>query len=1019
MNYNIGNEMMNEKAAAAYLRGADANMRRAGDAGKAEAARTAGTNSFGKGYALELGSADRDGQILGDKKKNTMGMLQEDLTSDAKAQKDFMILASNTMSPEAYGKLAEDGYDVQQMDPEETVTVVDEIKAEMAKAGVVIAGYNDDLTTEELEAMTGSAAYAAELGRAFRENGVPLNEENIKDAAAVLEKAEQIPALSDGAKQYLEENELQPTVNNLYLAAHSGAAAAAARQGYVQTGGYLGKTAAGEVPMDEKLTGQMEKVIERAGAEVTEETLAEAKRILDLGMPLTEDTFSAMSELDALRFPLQMNEVADAAARALADGQPAGMADVTKDKTMLQEAVELAQTVSEISDAAVDAAVDADAPLTIQSLAAQQKYLDARQTQMQLRVEVSYEARRMSAHRQMEEVRLSMTVEVSYRMLKNGVHVDTTELSRLVDEMKAAEQQMQAAKFGSSGAQTAADRAALFTDTVNTLRQLPGMPVSLVGQLVQGKDSVTIGAQAALDITLSEYAALGNRRIQHYAAANERYETMMTVPRADLGDNIKAAFERADSLLAELGIEASEENLRATRILGYNSMELSEENMTAVKAAYRKVRHVTERMTPAATLQMIREGINPMELSMEELDKRLAETPESAEKYSEYLVRMEQKGDVTPQERASFIGIYRMLHQVGKRDGAAIGSVVAQGAELSFSNLLSAVRSRRDSGMDVSVDDSFGGMQSAVQNDIEEQIRTAYYRSAVQEMNAAGHVPTEVYEEILGSGLAATPDLVLGLDGLRRERGMVFDAARAALKGIGHRRQHTSADGEVSTEDGASAGTSAFAVTESILEAAIEDTLENFVSAEDAGTAYEHMADVAAQVMAEAALQEGETIDVRRFTSAMKQIGTARALAREETYELPMVLGGEQSSVSVRIVRGSAERGMVDIAMEHAPFGRLRARFTAEQAGGEQRLSGYVVCDTAEGMAAAEAQREQFFMRLAEQQIPMGEINFVHSERMSVNFSADRADELNSGFDTGSLYRTAKTFLQVLGGAGE
>ncbi len=1033
MNYNIGNEMVNNKAAAyaqsmpAVGHGADA----------AQAAKAGSIDGFRSGYALDLGAGEREGQIFTEQKKGVAAQLQDDLVSNAKAQKDFMILASNTMSPEAYGKMAEDGYDVQQMDPEETVTVVDEIKAEMAKAGVVIAGYNDDLSREELEAITGSAAYAAELDRAFKENGVPVTEQNAKDAAAVLEQAQQIPALTDGAKKYLVENEMEPTIGNLYLASHSGTAGvSAAPKGYVQAGGYLTATAQTGGVADEKLTAQMQKVIERAGEEATEENLAEAKRILDLGLPLTEDTYLAMSELDALQFPLQIKDVADAAARALSDGQKATQADVTKDRSLLQQAVELNETVASISDEAVDAVADAELPLTIKNLAAAQAELTgsaargkepvqpvaqtaeaayAQQTEMKLRVEVSYEAKHLTSRRQMEEIRLSMTVEVSYRMLKNGVHVDTTELSKLVDEMKAAEAQLQEAKFGSDASQSAAQRSALFQDTMDVVRSLPGMPVSLVGDLLKRQDSLTITAEASLDITLSEYAELGNRRIQSYVAANERYETMMTAPRADLGDNIKAAFERADSLLAELGIEATEENLRATRILGYNRMELSESNMTAVKAAYRKVSSITERMTPAATLQMIRDGINPMQLSMDELDARLSGVSESAEKYSEFLVRMEQRGEVTEEERASFIGIYRMLHQIEKRDGAAIGSVIAQGAELNFNNLLSAVRSQRDRGMDVSVDDGFAGMESRVTNDIEEQIRTAYYRNAAEDMAAAGSAGVEIYEELLSAQIAATPDNILGLEGLRKERGMVFDSARRALSGIEERRSETTADGRVVSE-GASGSSSTFAVTEAVLEAAMEDTLDRFVSAEDAGSAYEHMADVAEQVMAEAALQEGERIDVRRFTSALKQMHTARQLAREEVYELPMMIGGEQSSVSVRILRGGAQHGTVDITMEHAVYGHMRARFAAEGTNDAQRLEGYVVCDSEEGMRAAEAQKELLLERLAQEQIPMGEVNFVYSEHLSVNFSAGSADDNNNSFDTAGLYRTAKTFLQVMGG---
>ena len=1021
MNINIGEKAIQEKSAAAYYQGAQGAGYGADVAQAVKAGR-----SVGAGYALDLGAGDREGQILTEKslmqKKGVAAQMQDDLASNAKAQKDFMILASNTMSPEAYGKMAEDGYDVEQMDPEETVTVVDEIKAEMAKAGVVIAGYNDDLSKEELEAITGSAAYAAELDRAFRENGVPVTEQNAKEAAEVIRQAEQIPALTDGAKKYLVENELAPTINHMYLAMHSGASVKAAPQGYVQTGGYLGMTAqAGQIP-DEKLTAQMQKVIERAGEEADEEHLAEAKRILDLGLPLTEDTFLSMSELDALQFPLKTGDVADAVARALSDGQKAAQADVTRDQTLLQEAVALTEQVAQISDEAVDAVADAELPMTIKNLAAAQTAQTAytQQTEMKLRLEVSYEAKYLTARRQMEEIRLSMTVEVSYRMLKNGVHVDTTELSQLVEEMKAAEQQIQEAKFGSNAMQNASQRSATYQDTMDVVRSMPGMPVSLIGDLLKRQDSVSIRAESTLDITLSEYAELGQRRIQSYAAANERYETMMTVPRADLGDNIKEAFDRAESLLAELGIEANEENLRATRILGYNGMELSERNMTSVKEAYRKVNGITQRMTPGAVLQMIRDGVNPMQLSMDELDARLGAETEDTERYSEFLVRMEQKGEVTQQERESFIGIYRMLHQIGKRDAAAIGSVVAQGAELSFRNLLTAVRSHRDRGMDVSVDDGFGGMESTVANDIEEQIRTAYdpsvfYQRTMEDMMAAGNAPQEIYEELMADQVEVNTDTILGLLGLRRERGMLFDSAKAALSGIEERRSSTTADGRVVSEGGSGSGTSTFAVTEAVLEAAMENTLDRFVSKEDAGEAYEHMADVAERVMAEAALEEDGRIDLRRLTSAMKQMHTARQMAQEEAYELPMMIGGEQSSVSVRILHNATASGTVEISMEHITYGKMRARFSAQGSGTTQQLEGYVVCDSATGASAAEAKKDRLLQQFEEESLPVGEVKFVYSEHLAVNFSEKNADENNSSFDTASLYRTAKTFLQVMG----
>ena len=52
-----------------------------------------------------------------------------------------------------------------------------------------------------------------------------------------------------------------------------------------------------------------------------------------------------------------------------------------------------------------------------------------------------------------------------------------------------------------------------------------------------------------------------------------------------------------------------------------------------------------------------------------------------------------KNNQITEEERNSYIGIYRLIHQVEQTDGAAIGALVNQGAEMTMKNLLTAVRS--------------------------------------------------------------------------------------------------------------------------------------------------------------------------------------------------------------------------------------------------------------------------------------------------------------------------------------
>ena len=148
-------------------------------------------------------------------------------------------------------------------------------------------------------------------------------------------------------------------------------------------------------------------------------------------------------------------------------------------------------------------------------------------------------------------------------------------------------------------------------------------------------------------------------------------------------------------------------------------------------------------MTPAMTLQMIREQKNPLEMTMEELeaylDSKDAEPVQDAEKYSRFLQRLDRTGGINAQEREAYIGIYRMFRQIEKSDGAVIGSLVATGAQMNFKNMLSAVRTAADKNMDVRVDDGFGGLEELITKGkaIDAQINAGYQRSSDQNTDHA------------------------------------------------------------------------------------------------------------------------------------------------------------------------------------------------------------------------------------------------------------------------------------------
>ena len=154
--------------------------------------------------------------------------------------------------------------------------------------------------------------------------------------------------------------------------------------------------------------------------------------------------------------------------------------------------------------------------------------------------------------------------------------------------------------------------------------------------------------------------------------ASERYETMMTEVRGDLGDSIKKAFKNStEDILNGLELENSESNARAVRILGYNSLEITKESVLEMREVDALVQKTFKSLTPATVTEMIREGFNPLDATMEEITKKAEEiqandeTKAVAERFSKYLLKMDQMKGMTEEEReAMWMEIDRKFKKV-------------------------------------------------------------------------------------------------------------------------------------------------------------------------------------------------------------------------------------------------------------------------------------------------------------------------------------------------------------------
>lgn len=1002
-------------------------------------------------YALDISGTVMDNNAYGGHGKTAEEVMQDAEAIDVATQTDFMTVMSNTMSGKDFSRLQQEGYHPGDMEIEEVVTIVDTIKAELVKGGTQVTGYTDDLDADTLKQITGSQAFAQELAAQFQAHDIPLTEENVRAVKDAFERAMQTAQIGEGTVKYMVENRMDPTIDNFYLAGHS-AASDSQRQAhgyYAADGtGYYAKKA--EEYHWEQLRPQIERVLEEAGLEINDKNVESAQWLIGVGVPLTAETMQRLHDIEQAGQPWDRERILAAAAAAVSDGKKAGEANLADGRSSLEQAADYAESYGRISDEAVDLAVAENKELNLRNLTEAQERIDAGGMTDNVPAAVTQ-------RRQLEEIRLMMTIEANRQLMARGYSIDTTELEALVEALKKLEQELNQKLFGEADAAAAAGKASLYEETQAKIAEIPSLPAAVLVKYIDGTEAFT------LDSVHKNGTILKNA----YEMARESYETLMTAPRADMGDSIRKAFRNVDDILKDMGLETNEENRKAVRILGYNSMDITAENMDAVKKYDMELQYTIRRMTPAVSLQAIRDGKNPLSMSIAELNQYLdesgADEPAKEEKFSKYLYKLEKNHAVSEQERDAYIGIYRMFRQLEKSDDAAVGSLLKEGAQITFSNLLTAMRSTKRQGMDYKVDDGFDGVDAVAKNrSITDQILSGFpelgqesTQSGNQESGQNQQSPeqAESYYHMLAGQIAddLEPEMLVETnpaadttmeefaDALRQQtadasleqsymqeqiqsyRGLENIEEAVVRELVVYRQPVTANNLEAADALRKKPGALPRKLRELEEKAGVSDgrekaqkLIDNLTDRESAQEAYEEMQETFQSLVDEAMDAPDDYLDLRALQSCQKQLALAGSLSREENYQIPVEINGELTAINLKVLHGD-EAGRVNVAVHTEEFGQITARFALR----EQTVSGYIACDSREGTEWLQGRQESIKNAL---ETPGEDGQSKNAEHVVILYSREVSggtytqDDIkgDAGQQTADLYQMAKAFITAL-----
>ena len=419
------------------------------------------------GVATDFGTKVRSAQNpnynkndLTDSLMNAVGNDDIHSENDVSLRNKWLFTAEKTSSDDVKNAF-ENGIDLKKKDEKEFTTVTDQIKEKFVKAGIDVSDMGG-LSERKMEALSGGNA--AELS-------------SIKTAAA---KASEINDVSLDDALYLVKNGQAPTIENVYRAEFSGSAQFE-KINNVSDDGILSVSPVAPMQTErvsdinqqitdyqlsddtksvlDDIGSQLSDIFNEAGMKDDSSNRKLAGIFLENDIPVTAENLRAFSELSNGAFKDSPEKISKAIVDSINEGNAPEDAYVIDGLSNTEKAENAVKIINNVDSTTIENLVRAGKNLTVSNLALFENasemtgtYGDIIHTDsddvpsVEIRTEgnkvVKFELTTVSYQRTLSEAQLMMTSSATLSLYKMGIEVDTTDLSELVNTLKARENEL-------------------------------------------------------------------------------------------------------------------------------------------------------------------------------------------------------------------------------------------------------------------------------------------------------------------------------------------------------------------------------------------------------------------------------------------------------------------------------------------------------------------------------------------------------------------------------------------------
>ncbi|HCC07500.1 MAG TPA: hypothetical protein DEP72_05010 [Clostridiales bacterium] len=572
-------------------------------------------------------------------------------------------------------------------------------------------------------------------------NDLPETKENVKYIRNILNQLSEVKEIKQADILEIIKRDDNITLEGLYKAKYT--------SGSQTASGLKRKEKIDEIL---NIDAEIAKILNAQNIEANSDNKALAKAFYNNGIDIIADNIKEYKIIENSVRNIDEVKVIDEAIRNIKTGSKNIYLDENIEKLnnekMQQKLMTIKESIENVDISDIKRVIEKRQTINIKNIVNEGKISENTITSILNNPQIDIKALKVKL--QMEEIRLKLTVEAAMKLKDKGINIETDPIKKVVDELKRMEEQVDII-IGEQKITVDIGKA----DTMKTLYEkidiLKTRDMDTYANAIKNKIFLNIEnlSNEILNNSnkMEKMVENSNNYVDNYEkngkeAENGKsihnmekiinsmlnaYEEAETRPNIRYGDSVKKIENQIENLLKSQNIDASEINVKCSKILIKNNMEVNNENIEAIKVCENKVQAVTRGLHPVISLDMISQNKNPIEMHLDEVIQYIGDFNgkyglDTQETLYDSIATMEEKKTINLEQKDALISIYKAMNKINKAGDVAVGLAIKKDISLTINNLLEATKyiqttKVNDENINMTIDDNFGILSEIKNNE--------------------------------------------------------------------------------------------------------------------------------------------------------------------------------------------------------------------------------------------------------------------------------------------------------------